>query len=69
MRQQFTTNINCASCVRGVTNFLNDVPGIDHWEVDTNTPNKILTVEGHASAEAIVEAVDEAGFEIALKKD
>ncbi len=69
MRQQFTTNINCASCVRSVTNFLNDVPGIDRWEVDTNNPEKVLTVEGQAKPEAILEAVDDAGFDIALKKD
>ena len=69
MTQQFKTNINCAMCVRSVTNFLNEVPGIERWEVDTDNPDKILTVEGPVKPEAIVEAIDDAGFDISLKQD
>ncbi len=65
MKLQFKTNINCGNCIRTVTNFLNDVEGIEKWEVDTNNPDKILTVEGEeVKAEEIVEAVEEAGFDI-----
>lgn len=64
MTQAFKTNINCNNCVRAVTNFLNEVPGIEKWEVDTEHTDKILTVQGSASKEAIVEAVDDAGFDI-----
>ena len=61
---QFKTNINCGNCVRAVTGFLNDVPGIEKWKVDTDNPDKILTVEGDAlEAEAIIEAVEDAGFD------
>ncbi len=60
---QFRTNINCSSCVRSVTNFLNEVEGIGHWEVDTEHPEKLLTVTGGASAEAVIEALDDAGFD------
>lgn len=69
MTQQFKTNLNCAMCVRSVTNFLNEVPGVENWQVDTDNPEKTLTVEGSASADKIMEAVDEAGFDITLKKD
>lgn len=64
-QQQFKTTINCKNCVRTVSGFLNDVPGIDHWEVDTTDTDKILTVSGEAlDMEAIIEAVEDAGFEI-----
>jgi len=62
---KFKTTINCGNCVRTVTGFLNDVEGIKKWEVDTNNPDKILTVEGdEVTVEAIVAAVEEAGFDI-----
>ncbi len=62
---QFKTNINCGNCVRAVSGFINDVQEIDHWEVDTENPDKILTVKGEqVTAEAIVEAVEDAGYEI-----
>jgi copper chaperone len=67
MELQFKTNINCGNCVRTVTGFLNDVKGIEKWEVDTNNPDKILTVEGaEVTAAAVIEAVEEAGFDIAI---
>jgi len=65
MKLQFKTNINCGNCVRTVTGFLNEVEGMEKWEVDTNNPDKILTVEGNEVAvEAVVAAVEEAGFDI-----
>ncbi len=61
---QFKTNINCGNCVRTVTGFLNEVEGIEKWEVDTNHPNKILTVNGAITKEEVIAAVEEAGFDI-----
>lgn len=61
---KFKTNINCGNCVRSVTGFLADVEGIDHWEVDTSVAEKWLIVQGNASETAVVEAVEDAGFEI-----
>ena len=68
MTKQFKTNLNCSNCVRSVTNFLNEVPGVEKWSVDTDHPDKILTVEGAASSEEIMEAVDDAGFDIEEKE-
>lgn len=68
MTLQFKTNINCGNCVRTVTGFLNDLKSIEKWEVDTTNPEKILTVEGdNLSAEEVILAVEEAGFDIERK--
>lgn len=62
---QFKTNINCGGCVAKVTPKLNETGGICHWNVDTNNPDKILTVETDtASKEQVMEAVKKAGFKI-----
>lgn len=62
----FKTSINCGNCIKAVTNFINEVDGVENWEVDTDNPDKILTVEGTASKEAIIEAVEDAGYDIVL---
>ena len=46
---RFKTNINCANCVRAVTPTLNGEPAITAWQVDTETPNKVLTVTSDLS--------------------
>ena len=62
---KFKTNINCNNCIRSVSGFLNEVGEIKRWEVDIANPEKILTVEGDdLTAEAVIEAVEEAGFDI-----
>ncbi len=62
---KFKTNINCGGCIKSVSGFLNDVNGIDSWEVDTDNPNKILTVKGASvTSKEIMDTVYEAGFDI-----
>ena len=62
---RFKTNINCSSCVVTVTPFLNDAEGVCHWEVDTNTKEKVLTVKSTGiSHQEVIEAVQKAGFKI-----
>ena len=62
---KFKTNINCGNCVRSVSGFISEVNNIKAWVVDTDDPEKILTVEGEdLKQEAIIEAVEEAGFDI-----
>lgn len=63
-KAQFKTNINCNSCIRSVTGFIADVEGIQNWEVDTENPEKILTVEGDFKTAALVEAIEDAGFDV-----
>ena len=64
---KFKTTINCGNCVRTVTPFLNELEGIQSWNVDTENPNKILTVETDSlKAEVIMEAVEDVGFDAEL---
>jgi len=67
---QFKTNINCGGCVARVTPRLNETKGILSWKVDTDHPDKILTVEtGTLGSENIIEVVKKVGFNIEpLKK-
>jgi copper chaperone len=62
---QFKTNINCGGCIARVTPKLNEVKGIQSWKVDTDNPDKILTVETeNLTNEPIIEAVKKVGFQI-----
>lgn len=60
---QFKTNIKCSGCVSKATPFLDDAVGEDNWEVDVNTPDKILTVsKENLTVAEIQRAVEDAGF-------
>lgn len=60
---KFKTNINCSGCIASVTPHLNAAQGITHWQVDTNNPEKILTVETETlDSEQIKTVVEKAGF-------
>ena len=62
---KFKTNINCGGCVQTVTPFLNAETSIENWQVDTNTADKVLTVEGNqVQAQKVVETVEKAGYKI-----
>lgn len=62
---KFKTNINCGSCIKSVTPALNELDNVDLWSVDTENPDKVLTVELDDDNETVVvEAVQRAGFEI-----
>lgn len=64
---KFKTNINCGSCIKSVTPALNELDNVDLWSVDTESPDKVLTVElDDDSTENVMEAVTKAGFEIEL---
>ena len=63
--KQYKTNINCDNCVAKVREHINDVHGVDNWEVNTVSKDKILTVNGQDfKDEELKQAVKEAGFEI-----
>ena len=64
---KFKTNINCGSCIKSVTPFLNEVDNLDEWKVDTDNPDKILEVELDDEDETtVIKAVKEAGYEIEI---
>jgi copper chaperone len=60
---KFKTNINCGGCIKAVTPHLNKAEGINKWEVDTNNPDKILSIEtGNLTAEEVITIIDNAGY-------
>lgn len=61
---KFKTNIKCSGCVAAVTPFLNNIPEISKWEVDTENPEKILTVEASngLDADTLVSTIEKAGY-------
>ncbi|WP_432710871.1 heavy-metal-associated domain-containing protein [Pedobacter sp.] len=59
----FKTNIKCGGCVATVTPFLNAKKEISSWEVNTDSPDKTLTVAGDVSAEEVIKTLNEAGFQ------
>ncbi|MBS0032008.1 heavy-metal-associated domain-containing protein [Chitinophaga sp. 22321] len=60
---QFKTNIKCSGCIATVTPVLNNLAGKDNWEVDLQSPDKILTVtkENLDKSEVRV-AIEKAGY-------
>ena len=66
MTYTFKTNINCGGCIASVTPALNQLDEIESWSVDTENPDKILSVEldDEADPTSILEAVSKAGFRI-----
>lgn len=64
---KFKTTIKCGGCIATVTPFLNKIEGISNWNVDTNSPDKILTVETETvSAEEITNTLKSAGYQANL---
>ena len=60
---KFKTNINCDGCVGAVTPFITKEEKIVKWKVDTNSPEKILTVEVRDMiADDVVNVLGNAGF-------
>lgn len=60
----FSTNINCGSCIRILTPFLDELDGVTIWRVDVEDARKVLTVEGTATETDIMKVVADAGYEI-----
>jgi copper chaperone CopZ len=61
---KFKTTIKCSGCVATVTPFLNKAVGEDNWEVDINTPDKVLTIATDSAVNPVdvVQAVEVAGY-------
>ena len=59
---KFKTTIKCSGCVDTVTPFLNEAIGAGTWDVDLNSPTKILTVHGNVEPAKITKAMEKAGY-------
>jgi copper chaperone len=61
--KQFKTNIKCSGCVAKVTPGLNETAGENNWNVDLESPEKILTISGDSvDKEKISKALEKAGY-------
>ncbi|MDO4228425.1 MAG: hypothetical protein Q4C98_01300 [Capnocytophaga sp.] len=63
---QFKTNLNCGGCISKVQNDLDNALGKDKWAVDTDNPNKILTIKRDIAPEKVMEIVKRKGFNIEI---
>lgn len=61
---QFKTNIKCGGCVATVTPYLNGISEIDSWKVDTENPDKILSIESNEplNPKEVISTLDTAGY-------
>ncbi len=64
---KFKTNINCGGCIARVKPHLDKLEGIRSWEVDTDNPDKILSIEAISSSpEDITSLLKKCGFNAEL---
>ncbi|WP_316820750.1 heavy metal-associated domain-containing protein [Pedobacter gandavensis] len=62
---KFKTNIKCAGCISTVSPHLDALTEVSKWEVDTNNPDKILTVKAASelNGKLIQDTLKNAGFQ------
>jgi copper chaperone CopZ len=60
--KKFKTTIKCSGCVETVTPYLNEAVGQGNWEVDLNSPLKILTVHNDTGEDKVIKAMEKAGY-------
>lgn len=66
---KFKTNINCGGCIKSVTPHLDKAEGINKWEMDTDNPDKILSIEtDRLTAEEVITIIDQAGYTAQIVK-
>jgi copper chaperone len=61
--QQFKTNIKCGGCIAAVKPHLDNAEGIQNWEVDLQSPDRVLTVNTEKSASEVASLIKEAGYD------
>lgn len=60
---RFKTNIKCSGCIATLTPELNKTAGENNWQVDLQSPDRILTVSVEEGKESTIqEAVQRAGY-------
>lgn len=60
---RFKTNINCGGCIAKIAPALNGEKEILKWDVDTSTPDRILTIETqNLKPREIMDLIHKSGF-------
>lgn len=62
---QFKTNIKCGACVEKVRATLDATVGKEHWQVDLQSPERILSISESIAPEKIILALDAVGYQAA----
>lgn len=60
--QSFKTNIKCNGCVQKVKPFLDGIKEVKTWQVDLESPDRILTIEGEVIGDVIIKAITDSGY-------
>ncbi len=70
MTYSFKTDINCLGCVHDIKPYLDKLEqsqDIEHWKVDLNNPDYLLTIEtNNMTCEEVKDAIQKAGFKAQL---
>ncbi len=64
----FRTNIKTSDDVAAVTLPLNDIEQVDGWNINTDVPDKLLTVQttDNRIADLVEQAINKAGYQAEL---
>lgn len=63
----FKSTIKCGGCIATVTPELNKLEAIQHWEVDLQNPDRLLTVKGeNLQPEQIIQTLAAVGYKAEL---
>lgn len=60
--QKFKTNIKCGGCIQKVKPGLDSLKEIISWNVDLESPDRILTVEGEINSDLIIQTLSSVGY-------
>ena len=63
---RFKTTLKCAGCVAKLTPCMDELLPHGDWQVDLNSPDKVVTVTTGLPAGKIVEVIESAGFKAQL---
>jgi copper chaperone len=56
------TSVKCNGCIATVTPFLDNLKGLENWNVDLNDPQRILTADlSGIGADDVIAALKKAG--------
>ena len=61
---KFKTSIKCMGCVTTVTPYLNEAVGENNWQVDLQSPEKLLTVniDDKDKETTVIKKLQDAGY-------
>jgi len=66
----FKSNLKCEGCIEQIQLPLNQISGIDHWEVDLLHPDKLIILHGELiDYKVVISKIGEAGYRLVYLPD